>query len=71
MPTCGECGDPQFDPAKPHGLHCFFDNLKFQFTQLEVVDEVEMKGHALQFLNYDTTELWEILPKFAHVTTPY
>ena len=71
MPTCGECGAPQFDPAKPHGLCHFFDDLNFQFTQLEVVDEVEMKGHALRFINYDTMKLWEILPEFANTTTLY
>ena len=32
---------------------------------------MEMKGHALWFVNCDTTELWEILPEFADVTAPY
>ena len=35
-------------------LSHFFNDLNFQFMQLEVVDEAEMKGHALQFVNYDT-----------------
>ena len=30
-----------------------------------------MKGHALQFIDCDTTELWEILPEYADVTAPY
>ena len=30
-----------------------------------------MKQHALQFIDCDTTELWEILPEFADVTTSY
>ena len=47
MPARGECGGPQFDPTKPRGLCCFFNDLNFQFTQLEVVDEVEIKGHAV------------------------
>ena len=71
MPARGECGAPQFDPAKPCGLRPFFNNLIFQFAQAQVVDEVEMKGHALHFVDYDTTELWEILPEFANTTTPY
>ena len=37
----------------------------------EVVDEAEMKGHALRFVNCDTAELWEILPEFADSTAPY
>ena len=71
MPTHGECGAPQFNPTKPHGLRRFFNDLNFQFAQSEVVDEVEMKGHALQFVNCDTAELWEILPQFTNATTPY
>ena len=30
-----------------------------------------MKQHALQFVNCNTTELWEILPKFTDATTSY
>ena len=32
---------------------------------------MEMKGHALQFVDCDTTKLWEILPEFTDVTAPY
>ena len=71
MPTYGERGAPQFDPTKLCGLCRFFDNLRFQFTRSEVVDEVEMKGHALRFVDCDTAELWEILPEFANSTAPY
>ena len=71
MPARGERGAPQFNPAKPHGLRRFFDDLRFQFARLEVVDEAEMKGHALRFVDCDTAELWEILPEFADSTAPY
>ena len=71
MPACGERGAPQFDPAKPRELRHFFNDLRFQFARSEVVDEAEMKGHALRFIDCDTTELWEILPEFTDSTTPY
>ena len=71
MPTCGERGAPQFNPAKPRRLRHFFDDLQFQFARSEVVDEAEMKGHALRFVDCDTAELWEILPEFADSTAPY
>ena len=71
MPAHGERGAPQFDPAKPHRLRHFFNDLRFQFTRSEVVDEAEMKGHALRFVNCDTAELWEILPEFTDSTAPY
>ena len=71
MPAHGECGAPQFDPTKPRGLRHFFNDLRFQFARLGVVDEAEMKGHALQFVDCDTAELWEILPEFADSTAPY
>ena len=71
MPTHGERGAPQFDPTKLHGLRHFFNDLNFQFVQSQVVDEAEMKGHALSFVNCDTMELWEILLKFANVTALY
>ena len=71
MPAHGEHGAPQFNPAKPHELHCFFNNLNFQFAQLQVVDEEEMQGHALQFVDCNTADLWKILPEFTDATTPY
>ena len=71
MPARGERGAPQFDPTKPRGLRHFFDDLRFQFARSGVVDEVEIKGHALRFVDCDTTELWEILPEFANVTALY
>ena len=71
MPAHGECGALWFNPAKLHELHHFFNDLNFQFTQSQVVDEMEMKGHALWFVSCDTAELWEIVPKFTNMTTPY
>ena len=71
MPTHGDCRALRFVPAKLHKLHHFFDDLKFQFAQSHVVDEEEMKGHAWQFVDCDTVELWEILPEFADTTMPF
>ena len=71
MPMCGDHGLPQFHPEKPRKLHHFFKDLKFQFVQSHVVDEEEMKQHALQFIDCNTTELWEILPEFADATVSY
>ena len=34
MPAHGERGAPHFDPAKPHGLRRFFDDLRFQNSDL-------------------------------------
>ena len=39
--------------------------------QSHVVDEEEMKQHALWFIDCDTMELWEILPKFTDVAVSY
>ena len=58
-------------PLSHAGCAAFFDDLRFQFARLEVANEVEMKGHALRFVDCDTAELWEILPEFADSTTPY
>ena len=71
MPMHGDRGSPQFDPERLHELCCFFKDLKFHFVRSQVVDKEEMKQHALQFVDCDTMELWEILPKFADVTTSY
>ena len=30
-----------------------------------------MKGHTLWFVDYNTMELWEILPEFTNMTAPY
>ena len=71
MPTCGDCGWPQFNPNKLHELCCFYEDLKFQFVRSHVVDKEEMKQHAPQFFDCDTVELWEILPEFADAAAPY
>ena len=71
MPAHGDHRSPQFNPEKPCELHCFFKDLKFQFVQSHVVDEEEMKQHALWFVNCDTMELWEILLQFTDVATSY
>ena len=71
MPARGDCGLPQFDPKKLRELCCFFKDLKFHFARSQVVDEEEMKQHALRFIYCDTAELWEILPEFADATTSY
>ena len=71
MPAHGDHRAPQFDPAKPCELPHFFEELKFQFVQSHVVDEEEMKKHALQFVHCDTVELWEILPEFIDAAVPY
>ena len=71
MPACGDRGSLQFNPERPHELRCFFEDLKFHFAQSQVVDEEEMKQHALRFVDCDTAELWEILPEFADVTVSY
>ena len=70
-PLPGHSLTPPCYTTKLHRLCCFFDDLRFQFARSEVVDEVEMKGHALWFVDCDTAELWEILPEFANVTAPY
>ena len=67
----GDCGSPQFDPERPHELRHFFKDLKFHFARSQVVDEQEMKQHALWFIDCNTVELWEILPEFADVTASY
>ena len=71
MPMCGDHGSPQFNPEKPHELCCFFEDLKFHFMWSHIVDKEEMKQHALQFVDCDTTELWEILPEFTNATASY
>ena len=71
MPACGDRGSPQFDPERPCELCHFFEDLKFHFARSQVVDEEEMKQHALRFIDCDTVELWEILPEFADAAASY
>ena len=71
MPAHGDRGSPQFDPERPRELRRFFEDLKVHFARSQVVDEEEMKQHALQFVHCDTVALWEILPEFADATASY
>ena len=71
MPARGDHGAPQFNPTKPRELRRFFEELKFHFGRSHIVDETAMKKHAVQFVDCDTAELWEILPEFADATKSY
>ena len=71
MPARRDCGAPQFNPTKPWELRQFFEELKFHFGQSHIVDKTAMKKHVVRFVDCDTAELWEILPKFADATKSY
>lgn len=71
MPACRDCSAPQFDPKKLWELHCFFNDLSYQFTRSQVTDDAAKKKHAVCFVNCDTTEQWELLPKFKEAARTY
>ena len=65
MPACGEYDTPHFAATNPCELHCFFAELRFLFSRLHISGDAEKKYHALRYVDYDSADLWELLPEFS------
>jgi hypothetical protein len=64
MPTRGEDGAPSFSPDQPRELRRYFKELSLLFICAQVTDDEEKKIYACRYLDVDSAELWESLPKF-------
>jgi hypothetical protein len=71
MPARGDHTAPQFDPTHPQELHHYFSNLHFILRHARVTDNTEMKQYAIQYVDIDTSELWEAIPEYLNNTKTY
>ena len=68
MPSKGNHSTLKFDPKQPHELHRYFDNLDFTFGHTAVTTENAKKQHACQYVDVDTSKLWETLKEYTDAT---
>jgi hypothetical protein len=45
-------------------LQCYIKELELLFGPAQVVNNTEKKKHACQYVDIDTTDLWEAIPEF-------
>jgi hypothetical protein len=64
MPPQGHGSAPKFTPDVPRELQRYFKELELLFGSAQVVDNTEKKKHACRYVDIDTADLWEAIPKF-------
>ena len=60
-----------FDPKQPRELCRYFDDLDFAFGHAAVNADDAKKQHACQYVDVDTSELWETSAEFLDATVSY
>ncbi|KAF8222443.1 hypothetical protein L208DRAFT_1322593 [Tricholoma matsutake] len=64
MPARGHSTAPKFDPTQPRELRRYFNKLKMLFPTCGIINSEDMKKHACQYIDIDTSELWESIPEY-------
>jgi hypothetical protein len=64
MPPQGHGSAPKFTPDVLRELQRYFKELEFLFGPAEVVNNMEKKKHACQYIDIDIADLWEAIPEF-------
>jgi hypothetical protein len=64
MPPQGHGSTPKFTPDVPRELQRYFKELELLFGLAQVVDNMEKKKHACQYVDIDMADLWEAIPEF-------
>ncbi|PPR07546.1 hypothetical protein CVT24_008761 [Panaeolus cyanescens] len=65
MPLRGDRSAPTFDPARPRELKRYFADLEYLFKDCNITNEEIKIASAIRYVDFDTAELWEILPEFS------
>jgi hypothetical protein len=71
MPARGDRSAPRFDPKQPRELRRYFADLAFHIGRAAAMADKEKKKHACQFVDVDTSELWETLPEYSDATKTF
>ena len=71
MPLRNERTAPTFDSSKPRELTRFFKDLEqlfkragLQKAQPTQADEQLMKEHAVNYVDYATEQIWQLIPEY-------
>jgi hypothetical protein len=65
MPARGHSTAPKFGPTQPCELQRYFNELELLFGAAMIANADIKKKHACQYVNIDTSKLWESLPEYA------
>jgi hypothetical protein len=68
-PPQGHGSTPKFTPDVPRELQHYFKELELLFGPAQVVDDTKKKKHAYQYVDINTTDLWEAIPEFDGIKT--
>ena len=71
MPARGELADPIFDRSKPRELLRYFSDLEYLFDSIPITNEAEKKKHTVRYADFNTEQVWRILPEFRNPTATY
>ncbi|KAI0367443.1 hypothetical protein BV20DRAFT_970642, partial [Pilatotrama ljubarskyi] len=64
MPLQGASGAPTFDPAHPHSLLDFFEDLDYMLDEANVEDDQKRKTHAVRYAPGEHKLLWRGFASF-------
>jgi len=63
MPARGHSTALTFTPEQPQVLCRYFDELKMLLAKCGIVDDQEKKKYSQIYVDIDTSDLWQSLPK--------
>jgi hypothetical protein len=69
MPPRNHASAPVFNPAQLRTLRPYFDDLACLFTTCAISLDSEKKSFATRYLDYDSCDLWEVMPQFGPSST--
>jgi hypothetical protein len=64
MPAHNHSTAPKFRPDQPHKLCRYFNELGHLFSNCQINSNEDKKKYATRYLEIDSADLWETLPKY-------
>ena len=71
MPICGEHAAPIFDRTKPRQITRYFEDLELLFKRSAVASDNKKKEFTVQYVDFDTEQLWKTVPEFTNAVSTY
>src|SRR6266567_1397944 len=69
MPTRYDPSAPRFDSSRSRELPRYFRELEFLMDSAHIVDDQERKRQVVRYIDFDDSELWQLIPEFAESTS--
>ena len=71
MPMHNEHVAPTFNSAKPRDLSRYFEDLELLMRCTKIATEEEKKKQVLQYVNFNTKQIWKTFPEFINNNKTY